>query len=40
MVNTPGRSSGSWFILLPAPSHLLRETYNVKGETQDRAIHE
>ena len=22
MVNLPGRSSGSWFALLPAPSHL------------------
>ena len=22
MVNSPGRSSGSWFTLLPAPSHL------------------
>jgi hypothetical protein len=22
MLNVPGRSSGSWFALLPAPSHL------------------
>lgn len=25
MVNLPGRSSGSWFVLLPAPSHLYSE---------------
>ena len=26
MVNSPGRSSGSWFILLPAPSHPYERT--------------
>jgi hypothetical protein len=23
MLNVPGRSSGSWFVLVPAPSHLV-----------------
>jgi hypothetical protein len=27
MVNSPGRSSGSWFTLLPAPSQHDRESY-------------
>ncbi len=32
MVNSPGRSSGSWFTLLPAPSHLTREASFVVRE--------
>ncbi len=32
MVNAPGRSSGSWFTLLPEPSHPNREAWFVVRE--------
>ena len=31
MVNSPGRSSGSWFTLLPAPSHPIDRTVVFAG---------
>jgi hypothetical protein len=31
MVNSPGRSSGSWFFLLPVPSHPLNRTVALAG---------
>jgi hypothetical protein len=31
MVNFPGRSSGSWFILLPMPSHPSKRTVALTG---------
>ena len=31
MVNSPGRSSGSWFTLLPVPSHPPRRTVAFTG---------
>ena len=38
MVNSPGRSSGSWFTLLPAPSHPIREALLVVREAQSNPI--
>lgn len=32
MLNVPGRSSGSWFVLLPAPSHLNSDERSVMGD--------
>ncbi len=37
MVNSPGRSSGSWFTLLPAPSQHARETYLVNRISRENA---
>ncbi len=31
MVNYPGRSSGSWFVLLPVPSHPSNRTVALAG---------
>ncbi len=31
MVNYPGRSSGSWFVLLPVPSHPSNWTVALAG---------
>jgi hypothetical protein len=31
MVNSPGRSSGSWFFLLPVPSHPTNRTVAFTG---------
>ncbi len=31
MVNSPGRSSGSWFVLLPVPSHPPERTVVITG---------
>ena len=39
MLNVPGRSSGSWFVLLPAPSHLVeRYPLTVIRESQERIL--
>lgn len=37
MVNSLGRSSGSWFTLLPAPSHLRTVTRDAKHVTSETA---
>ena len=33
MVNYPGRSSGSWFVLLPVPSHPSNRTVALAGSS-------